>query len=82
MDRHFPTESAWGLASTRGERFAGVNGGKSKQSFLQSYHSLNDLEALEPFVKAFFKIYPHACSQLLATEDKKWERPFSAQAYC
>ena len=36
----------------------------------QSYNSLNDLE---PFVKAFFKIYLDACSQLLATEDKKWE---------
>ncbi len=48
------------------ERFAGVNGGGSKPSILQSYTSLDDPS---PFVDSFFKIYPLATEQLLAAED-------------
>lgn len=50
------------------ERFAGVNG-KSKQSVLQSYNSLNEPET---FVTKFFEAYPAATEQLLAAEDKKF----------
>ncbi|PFH52946.1 hypothetical protein AMATHDRAFT_138867 [Amanita thiersii Skay4041] len=48
------------------ERFAGVNGGGSKPSILQSYTSL---DVPLPFVEAFFKTYPLATQQLLAAED-------------
>ncbi|RDB25744.1 Fatty acid synthase subunit alpha [Hypsizygus marmoreus] len=48
------------------ERFAGVNGGAPKPSILQSYTSLD--EPL-PFVETFFKSYPLATEQLLASED-------------
>lgn len=48
------------------ERFAGVNGGGSKPSILQSYTSLDDPL---PFVDSFFKKYPLATEQLLAAED-------------
>ncbi|TFK33214.1 fatty acid synthase [Crucibulum laeve] len=48
------------------ERFAGVNGGGTKPSLLQSYTSLD--EPL-PFVESFFKAYPLATQQLLAAED-------------
>lgn len=50
------------------ERFAGVNGG-SKASILQSYTSLDKPHA---FVEEFFKAYPLATAQLLATEDKAY----------
>jgi len=50
------------------ERFAGVDG-KPKQSILQSYNSLNDPE---PFVTTFLSMYPGACQQLLAAEDKTY----------
>ncbi|KAH0585247.1 hypothetical protein H2248_008491 [Termitomyces sp. 'cryptogamus'] len=48
------------------ERFAGVNGSAAKPSVLQSYTSLD--EPL-PFVETFFKAYPLATQQLLASED-------------
>ncbi|KAI0342734.1 fatty acid synthase [Trametopsis cervina] len=50
------------------ERFAGVNGG-AKSSILQSYTSLDKPQA---FVEEFFKAYPLATQQLLATEDKAY----------
>ncbi|OBZ72637.1 Fatty acid synthase subunit beta [Grifola frondosa] len=50
------------------ERFAGVNGGQ-KASILQSYQSLDRPEA---FVEEFFKTYPLATEQLLASEDKAY----------
>lgn len=51
------------------ERFAGVNGGSSKASILQSYASLDKPTA---FVEEFFKTYPLATEQLLASEDKAY----------
>ncbi|KAK2463415.1 hypothetical protein APHAL10511_004501 [Amanita phalloides] len=48
------------------ERFAGVNGGGSKPSILQSYTSLDDPLL---FVESFFKAYPLATEQLLTAED-------------
>jgi fatty acid synthase subunit alpha len=48
------------------ERFAGVNGGTTKPSLLQSYTALDDPL---PFVDTFFKAYPLATEQLLASED-------------
>ncbi|KAG5638483.1 hypothetical protein H0H81_012415 [Sphagnurus paluster] len=48
------------------ERFAGVNGTATKPSVLQSYNSLDDPL---PFVETFFKAYPLATKQLLASED-------------
>ncbi|GLB40343.1 putative protein with domain of unknown function (DUF1729) [Lyophyllum shimeji] len=48
------------------ERFAGVNGTAAKPSVLQSYNSLDDPL---PFVETFFKAYPLATEQLLASED-------------
>ncbi|KAF9467993.1 fatty acid synthase [Collybia nuda] len=48
------------------ERFAGVNGGTAKPSLLQSYTTLDDPL---PFVETFFKAYPLATDQLLASED-------------
>ncbi|KAI0685962.1 fatty acid synthase [Cytidiella melzeri] len=50
------------------ERFAGVNGG-AKASIIQSYSSLDKPHA---FVEEFFKAYPLATEQLLATEDKAY----------
>lgn len=50
------------------ERFAGVNGGK-KASILQSYTSL---DAPKAFIEEFFKAYPLATQQLLASEDKAY----------
>jgi len=51
------------------ERFAGVNGGGPKASILQSYTSLDQPAA---FVDLFFKSYPLASEQLLASEDKSY----------
>ncbi|KAI0360181.1 fatty acid synthase [Trametes cingulata] len=51
------------------ERFAGVNGHGEKPSILQSYSSLDKPEA---FVEEFFKTYPAATEQLLASEDKAY----------
>ncbi|TFY80295.1 hypothetical protein EWM64_g3715 [Hericium alpestre] len=51
------------------ERFAGVNGGGPKASILQSYSSLDKPDA---FVQEFFKAYPLATEQLLASEDKAY----------
>lgn len=51
------------------ERFAGVNGGGAKASFLQSFKSLDDPS---PFVKQFFEKYPVSTIQLLASEDKAY----------
>ncbi|KAG5646963.1 hypothetical protein DXG03_001686 [Asterophora parasitica] len=48
------------------ERFAGVNGSAAKPSILQSFTSLDDPL---PFVETFFKAYPLAAEQLLASED-------------
>ncbi|KAG6910835.1 hypothetical protein DXG01_007150 [Tephrocybe rancida] len=48
------------------ERFAGVNGSAAKPSVLQSFTSLDDPL---PFVETFFKAYPLAAQQLLASED-------------
>lgn len=50
------------------ERFAGVNNG-TKASIIQSYTVLDKPSA---FVEEFFKAYPHATEQLLATEDKAY----------
>ncbi|KAF7792929.1 hypothetical protein EIP86_004032 [Pleurotus ostreatoroseus] len=49
-------------------RFAGVNGGL-KPSILPSYSVLDKPDA---FVEKFFKAYPSATEQLLATEDKAY----------
>ncbi|KAI0368773.1 fatty acid synthase [Pilatotrama ljubarskyi] len=51
------------------ERFAGVNGHGEKPSMLQSYSSLDKPQA---FVEEFFKTYPAATEQLLASEDKAY----------
>jgi fatty acid synthase subunit alpha, fungi type len=51
------------------ERFAGVNGGGGKPSFLQSFTALDDPL---PFVDKFFEAYPLATEQLLASEDKAY----------
>jgi fatty acid synthase subunit alpha len=52
------------------ERFAGVNGHKGpKTSILQSFTELDDPK---PFLTKFFKTYPGATDQLLATEDKAY----------
>ncbi|KAI0635636.1 fatty acid synthase [Trametes polyzona] len=51
------------------ERFAGVNGGGNKPSILQSYTSLDKPQA---FIEQFFKTYPAATEQLLASEDKAY----------
>ncbi|KAF8577776.1 fatty acid synthase [Ramaria rubella] len=48
------------------ERFAGVRY-VSKSSILQSYTSLNEPHS---FIESFFKTYPEANEQLLASEDK------------
>ncbi|KAJ7230480.1 MaoC like domain-containing protein [Mycena pura] len=48
------------------ERFAGINGGGHKPSLHQLYTSLDDPL---PFVESFFKEYPIASKQLLASED-------------
>jgi len=47
------------------ERFAGVYGSGSKPSILQSFTTVNDPL---PFVDEFFKVYPLAKEQLLASE--------------
>ena len=51
------------------ERFAGVDGRKTKPSLLQTYSTLD-----EPtdFIKKFFADYPEATNQLLAAEDKAY----------
>ncbi|PCH34892.1 DUF1729-domain-containing protein [Wolfiporia cocos MD-104 SS10] len=51
------------------ERFAGVNGGGPKASILQSYSSL---DKPQEFIESFFKTYPLATEQLLASEDKAY----------
>ncbi|KAA1467738.1 fatty acid synthase [Dentipellis sp. KUC8613] len=51
------------------ERFAGVNGGAPKASILQSFTSLDKPAA---FIEEFFKAYPLATEQLLASEDKAY----------
>ncbi|KZS94178.1 fatty acid synthase [Sistotremastrum niveocremeum HHB9708] len=51
------------------ERFAGVNGGGSKASILQSYSAL---DAPHAFLESFFKTYPASTEQLLASEDKAY----------
>ncbi|KAH8100945.1 fatty acid synthase [Cristinia sonorae] len=51
------------------ERFAGVNGGGPKPSILQSYASLDKPTNV---VQDFFKKYPAATEQLLASEDKAY----------
>ncbi|KAH8086005.1 hypothetical protein BXZ70DRAFT_1011826 [Cristinia sonorae] len=51
------------------ERFAGVNGGGPKPSILQSYTSLDKPTNV---VQDFFKKYPAATEQLLASEDKAY----------
>ncbi|KAH8822971.1 fatty acid synthase [Flagelloscypha sp. PMI_526] len=48
------------------ERFAGVNGGGHNPSILQAY---KELDSPAPFIEKFFKTYPLASTQLLATED-------------
>ncbi|EIW51495.1 uncharacterized protein TRAVEDRAFT_41081 [Trametes versicolor FP-101664 SS1] len=50
------------------ECFAGINGGQ-KPSILQSYTSLDRPQA---FIEKFFKTYPAATEQLLASEDKAY----------
>ncbi|RPD59601.1 fatty acid synthase [Lentinus tigrinus ALCF2SS1-6] len=50
------------------ERFAGVNGDK-KASILQSFSSL---DKPQEFIEQFFKTYPAATEQLLASEDKAY----------
>lgn len=50
------------------ERFAGVDNG-SKASILQSYSALDKPAA---FIEEFFKTYPLATEQLLASEDKAY----------
>ena len=50
------------------ERFAGVDNG-AKESILQSYTSLDKPQT---FVEEFFKAYPLATEQLLASEDKAY----------
>lgn len=51
------------------ERFAGVDGRKTKPSLLQTYTTLD-----EPtdFIRKFFVAYPEATTQLLAAEDKAY----------
>jgi fatty acid synthase subunit alpha, fungi type len=51
------------------ERFAGVNGSRSKHSLLQSFSTLDNPL---PFVDEFFKAYPLATEQLLASEDRAY----------
>ncbi|GBE87869.1 fatty acid synthase [Sparassis crispa] len=51
------------------ERFAGVNGGGEKSSILQSFNSLDKPRAV---IEEFFKTYPLATEQLLASEDKAY----------
>lgn len=49
------------------ERFAGVDGIRTKESLLQSFASLNDPF---PTIDSFFQSYPRAKDQLVAAEDK------------
>ncbi|ODO06611.1 hypothetical protein I350_03968 [Cryptococcus amylolentus CBS 6273] len=49
------------------ERFAGVDGIRTKESLLQSFSSL---DKPLPTIDSFFKSYPRAQSQLVAAEDK------------
>jgi fatty acid synthase subunit beta len=51
------------------ERFAGVNGGGTKASILQSYTVLGMPSS---FVEEFFTKYPASTIQLLASEDKAY----------
>ncbi|KAF7965824.1 hypothetical protein HWV62_41719, partial [Athelia sp. TMB] len=51
------------------ERFASVNVSNSKASILQSFTSLDNPL---PFVEEFFKKYPAATEQLLASEDRAY----------
>ncbi len=51
------------------ERFAGVEGTKSKESLLQSFALL---DKPLPTVESFFNSYPQAKSQLVAAEDKAY----------
>ncbi|WVQ81978.1 hypothetical protein IAT38_004105 [Cryptococcus sp. DSM 104549] len=49
------------------ERFAGVDGIRTKESLLQSFSAL---DKPTPTIDAFFKSYPRAQTQLVAAEDK------------
>jgi fatty acid synthase subunit alpha len=49
------------------ERFVGVNGSGGKPSLLQSLMALDDPS---PFAETFFKAYPLATEQLLASKDE------------
>jgi fatty acid synthase subunit alpha len=51
------------------ECIAGVNGSGDKPSLLQSFATFDDPP---PFVDKFFKAYPLATEQLLASEDKAY----------
>ncbi|TFY79348.1 hypothetical protein EWM64_g4663 [Hericium alpestre] len=51
------------------EQFAGVNGGGPKASILPSFSLLDKPDA---FVQEFFKAYPLATEQLLASEDQAY----------
>jgi enoyl reductase-like protein len=51
------------------ERFAGVEGSKSKESIIQSF---SDLEKPFETIDAFFNAYPRAKTQLVAAEDKAY----------
>nr|ODN98836.1 hypothetical protein L204_02800 [Cryptococcus depauperatus CBS 7855] len=49
------------------ERFAGVDGVRTKESLLQSFTALNEPN---PTIDSFFSSYPRARTQLVAAEDK------------
>lgn len=49
------------------ERFAGVDGIRTKESLLQSF---SDLDKPLPTIESFFNTYPRAKTQLVAAEDK------------
>ena len=51
------------------ERFAGVDGIRTKESLLQSFSTLNEPS---PTIDAFFQSYPRAREQLVAAEDKAY----------
>ena len=51
------------------ERFAGVDGIRTKESLVQSFSSL---DKPTPTIEAFFQSYPRAKTQLVAAEDKAY----------
>lgn len=51
------------------ERFAGVDGSRTKESLIQSFA---DLDKPEAALNAFFDNYPRAKTQLVAAEDKSY----------